>query len=56
MLLNCIAILDTKYLMLGKKAPCNGRSLDLYKRFDFQPITYLFVWFSFSYNVINVGR
>ena len=29
----------SKYFMLGKKAPCNGRSLDLNKPFNFQPIT-----------------
>ena len=40
--------------MLGKKAPCNGRGLDLYKPTDFQPITDSALLFTFNYNVINV--
>ena len=32
--------------MLGKKAPCNGRSLDLNNPFDFQPIMYsVLLWY-----------
>ena len=55
MLLNFIAILCPKYFMSGKKAPCNGRSLDLKKAFDFQPVTYS-VFLSFiNSNVLTVG-
>ena len=36
---NCISVLYPKYFMLGKKAPCNGSSLDSGKPFDFRPIT-----------------
>ena len=32
-LLNCILISYPKYFMLGKKAPCNGRNLNLKKAF-----------------------
>ena len=40
--------------MLGKKAPCNGISLDLKKPFDFQPITYSVPLSLFNSNVLNV--
>ena len=36
LLLNCITVLCTKYFMLVKKSPCNGKSLDLYTTVDFQ--------------------
>ena len=41
--------------MLGKKAPCNGRKLDLNKPFDFQPIKYSVFLSFFNSNVLNDG-
>ena len=38
--LNCIPISFPKYFTLGKKAPCNATSLELYTPFDVKLIIY----------------
>ena len=48
-------MLYLKYFMLGKKAPCIGKSLDLNKPFDIQPTTCSVLLRSFNSNVLNVG-